>query len=691
MFSSDHFFKRNTQHSYNWISRLSLRSTLGSTLCLSLFLVGCGGNDGSVALDPSQDQTAASIEGIELFYDGNQRSILPRDAAITYAISNGTTDPNEIVNFVNNELEIDLTLDQVTGLAADPVTVSDIDEDGQFGTEADAAIIFAVSQNFLTESRIEAYCELVFGITCSVPWGAAPGQASGSISESSESSGIDSAPGQVTEVNSSEAWLLIGPVQVTGGLHQFELDGIFTPNPKLVINGVTLFGAKQGDKTVYPIPFQSFEEGSNTIGIEAGDEILVGFDSPPPSTTELRLIDTETGTVLVPLTPPAFNLPPTLSSIGETRIGDTSGATSYFGQEYLNDAIVIGGLQNVITPSGEPVTPQVAWGDQDNNLWLADVDPSTGRFIPEDGRGRFLGEAGPVLRTQNVSDWALSQEGPSVHFTGYDENGVFQMYRTFIEEGSPIREQITFGARPRYAAFPSRDPQDPVARILYLKALNMDTTYTVFGEFWKYEDQPDNTEQQLPGPQVSDTDAPRWIPGEQAVATKVVLDNGEQQAARYDILSGETTVLTQTPGIKRETWFFNAPEYGGEQLFYTIVGNEVVEVQRQIEGEWTPIRRITIPKEGDEDIELLSPEPFAFQGRTYIMTSASSGNRYSDPSDMWVLSIDGAFKQRCNPEANIRRLAPEVFVSEAAGTVFLSYTTSFSPPNALYLCTPELP
>ncbi len=490
----------------------------------------------------------------------------------------------------------------------------------------------------------------------------------------------------------TEAWLLIGPGNVIGDQHRFELDGVFDPVPNLVINSAMLPGSVQGDQTVYPVPANAFEGGSNTIEIGAGDTVLVQFDGPVPDDTEMRLVDQD-DTVLIPLTPPAFNLPVTASTIPEMQIGDLTGETSYFGQEYLNDAIVPGGLANVVTPSGEPVTPKVAWGDQNDEIWLADVDPFTGRFIPEDGRGQFLGEGGPVLQTQNVSDWALSLQGPAVHFTGFDDDGIFQMYRTFIEEGSPIREQITggFDNRPRYAAFPSRDPQDPVARILYLRAFSMDTTYTVFGEYWKFEDQPDNTEFQLPGPQVSDTDAPRWIPGEQAVATKVVLEGDEQQAARYDIITGETTVLTQTPGVKRETWFFFAPEYGGEQLFYTVVGNEVLEVQRQIEGEWTPIRRITIPKEESQDVELLSPEPFAFRGRTYVMTSASDGNRYTEPSDMWVLSIDGAFKQRCSSNLPLLRLAPEVFVSHEADTVFLSYTTSFSVPNSIFLCTPQLP
>ncbi len=53
--------------------------------------------------------------------------------------------------------------------------------------------------------------------------------------------------------------------------------------------------------------------------------------------------------------------------------------------------------------------------NSDNNLWVADIDPLTGNFVPFNGQGKLAGTT--VVDGYNGPTWGFGASGPAVYFT----------------------------------------------------------------------------------------------------------------------------------------------------------------------------------------------------------------------------------------------------------------------------------
>jgi hypothetical protein len=335
---------------------------------------------------------------------------------------------------------------------------------------------------------------------------------------------------------------------------------------------------------------------------------------------------------------------------------------------------------------------KVAWQDGDDQIWLADIDPRSGEWIPADGRGKLLGRAANIESDQstgrpgswNGPEWGFSQQGPAVYFTMIDGNGVNQQARYRLNTG--LTEQITFGGnRGRSGTLPSKDAGDPFTRIMYF--IGRFGTGQGGEAHWQWEND-NSTEANLPATDWAFS-GPQWIPGQPAIVTNQRDAAGVQQVARFETRAGNTAtpeILTTDPRDKVDTYFFKAPEYGGELAFITLLDKQDIGVYRQIGGKWTLQRTLqvpVIPPPGSR-LTVFSAEPFSFGGRSYFSFAITFGTAYQNPSWIYVMSIDGTYVEQVSDASNVARIDPEYFYTDEQVFIYY-YTVEKGGRRRLYL------
>ena len=114
------------------------------------------------------------------------------------------------------------------------------------------------------------------------------------------------------------------------------------------------------------------------------------------------------------------------------------------------------------------------------------------------------------------------------------------------------------------------------------------------------------------------------------------------QAFYRDLDTRVVEQLTFDSGNKYEIWMWQAPEYGNDFVFMTLVDQVELRVYRKIAGSdgelrWTPI----YSRRASDGNKMFSPEPFTYAGRSYIFMSQSvRPNKFR--SEIWIANIDSA-------------------------------------------------
>jgi hypothetical protein len=338
---------------------------------------------------------------------------------------------------------------------------------------------------------------------------------------------------------------------------------------------------------------------------------------------------------------------------------------------------------------------KVAWQDENQDVWLADLDPVTGAWIPNSGRGTLLGRAAQIdaleAGTWNGPEWGYSAAGPAVFFTAPDSNGVHQVARYRLLTGTPgLPEFVTAGGTtPRRGVLPGKNLTDPQAPVM-----------TFQGRFranigaWRHENEP-TTDRPFPSAYFA-TSGPQWIPGDQALATNLDDTNGTVQVVRYG-LDGTTTFLTTDAGHKFDTFFFQAPELGGRDMFVCSVSD--IKPTTTVPATSNRLHVYGRTSTGFELVHVLSltnfmpqtavnhfsAEPFIFKGRTFFSLAVTLGSPYSSPSEVWVMNLPGTQAVRVSAAGSAARIDPESFVTTDRAFVYY-YTVGAGGGRELHVC-----
>lgn len=313
----------------------------------------------------------------------------------------------------------------------------------------------------------------------------------------------------------------------------------------------------------------------------------------------------------------------------------------------------------------DPVTGRITWQDlAGDEVWVAEIDPLSGSVRPPNGRGQLIDvDVAPISLGKNGPEWALGGAGPYVLYSRLDgpdptvhrAQEVFGRWRTLQIPGSE-------GERAPFGAMDPADP-DPVYR-----AVVGDVTSPHLQVVWR----------EIENPSVSGV-APvallsaKWLPQEDAFVG-LMLPPGEdrQQVGLYDLASGTVTQLTSGPTYKDTPFVWRAPELGGERVLVVTRGPErrvqtELVLHREDGGAWSELAVIPAPPAWPY---VLSPEPFVWNGRSYISFLASREADTADNAEatVWFVSLDDnpLVLRRVSPADGQERKDPEPFLVPGA-------------------------
>jgi hypothetical protein len=312
-------------------------------------------------------------------------------------------------------------------------------------------------------------------------------------------------------------------------------------------------------------------------------------------------------------------------------------------------------------------TLQITYQDGQNVIWIADLDPLTGRMIPEDGRGIRVGEGVPFLSTDvypftlNGPEWGVSRTGLAVFFSQFDERGISQLARYRLADRRTVR--ITRGGSVhRTTALPSQNPDDAETAVL--------CSYLV-GELvpkltWRFESEP-RVNRPIPVARLS-SNGPRWIEHEFAVVTNVPDDAGVAQLARFDLRTRELMPLTTGPGDKFNPSVWSAPEFApGRGLLAEDDGVGLVVYRETLDGsEFSHAIPYPLDPTTGQPANFFDSKPFVFQGRSFIATALQQPVEQpflTGFSDIYVYNLAGSERVRLNQTpVGARNRDPEILL-----------------------------
>jgi hypothetical protein len=316
-------------------------------------------------------------------------------------------------------------------------------------------------------------------------------------------------------------------------------------------------------------------------------------------------------------------------------------------------------VDEVVTPPGASLpdpefdndSQRVTWQDWDGTgVWVADVDPSTGDLVPDDGRGQLIASGVATLGWgRNGPEWVQGPTGAELLYTRFFGGQAMVVHATEGVGGwTSATVPGTFGAQ---SPIGSLDVGDVAPRVRY-----------VVEDGGRYESWWADLSAPAAGGELPRTlRFARWVPGTRLL-TGVSREGDIDQVFTIDVDTLAVEQVTTSPIDKGSVFFFEAPELGGELLMYTthaiIADNpDRVVVYRRIGGVWTPIKEISTPP-GFPFV--VSPEPFVWGGRSYVSFLATRGQFNFDNGEgqVWLAALapgDDLLRRVSLPDAVVRK------------------------------------
>lgn len=323
----------------------------------------------------------------------------------------------------------------------------------------------------------------------------------------------------------------------------------------------------------------------------------------------------------------------------------------------------------------------------DGEVWVGSLNPEDGTLITD--TVIWLDDhLSPILTYDgNGPEWMRDNGADKVIYTRDEGDGLHRMYlwSTETELSQPIGPEDGIN---RFHFAGTKSPDGP-GKVLYKRRLFPSGDW---GIFWLDLSNP-TQEFHIPNVELA-VSLPTWIDSDHVLYSKLH-DDGRIQLAHYDTATHTQTVLTTDDGDKLGAYAWHAPEVGGQLLYMAAVrfeGNEYateVRIYQGLEGAsaatlFTTLAAREITR---QEMNILSPEPFVYDGRSYISLSLAPDE--FTVTSVWVFSLpDGAGgdplpPQRVdNPNLRVKKLDPEVYVTPYGAFIYYYYTEYYEFPNA---------
>ena len=393
-----------------------------------------------------------------------------------------------------------------------------------------------------------------------------------------------------------------------------------------------------------------------------GPESILGTDALDPDSDGDGLLD---GMDVWPFTPGPFDAVPDPT---EVRVSDPS--------------------LSLIDPEFDTLQHRIVWQTaQGDQMWVGGIDPLTGDFVPASGRGTLLDTGlARITDTANGPEWVYTDAGPQVLYTKL-QGSVPVLGHAWLD--GTWQTAVLAQSEGQFDPYGSLVPGDATPWVRYrrdddgVKALGL----RQLGD--------DSTDHLLP----TWARNGRWSTSGHLITAAVPSAVTPWQIYTWDpVLRVAERLTTDIDTGKDNPFFLDMPEYGGEtglvlsrshgqdDLTRTAAQTELA-LYRKLGGVWQPVHIIPAPPGYPR---IWSPEPFTWQGRSYVLFNASNATTYDGVSvgHLWVASLDPAgplVLRRVCGDAPANRRDPEAYT--AGARPWLYFTTKEGPGHfQVYRC-----
>ncbi len=320
------------------------------------------------------------------------------------------------------------------------------------------------------------------------------------------------------------------------------------------------------------------------------------------------------------------------------------------------------------------------------NAWVGWLDPEDGTLVTETGKDFWLAnQLSPINELQdNGPEWMRHNGVATVIYTRQEGKYIERMYLWSAATGqsTPVIPGTDYVIRSHCNG--SNSVGGP-GKILYRRRTSPITPWEVY---WLDLSNP-TQEFHLPDVEL-EVSLPTWISDDAILYSRH--EGSAIQLVQYDTATHSETVLTSDGGDKLGAYAWNAPEAGGELLYMAPVkmGGDPyprqIRIYQMLEGTAVTFATLTIPPEAGTHVNISSPEPFVYQGASYISLSLfTNGNT---EGSIWVFGLPverGGTPpppQRVDdPNLVALKLDPEAYVTSSGAFVYYYY----NPPGLILL------
>ncbi len=318
--------------------------------------------------------------------------------------------------------------------------------------------------------------------------------------------------------------------------------------------------------------------------------------------------------------------------------------------EFVPDAPFVGEINgSYIDPEFSDVACQVAFQDRLNQLWIGDIDPSSGLFRTSSGRDYLMDTDLPILMYDpEHPDWKYSTNGPEwtrylgmdwIVYTRFDDHDLMQQWSARLTNGQPLRFRLTNHSEDCYGNMPSRYDDGAPTRLAFTHRWPIYLAQTA----WIYVNEPGVFHE------IDAHDPLRmsmWSPVSPDFLF-IYRPEGAPlgQVARVNADTGILTVLTTDEGEKDDPGMFRAPEYGNEILLVANVDNGALGIYRDLgspDSAWTRVATLELPPEAPYHY-ISSPECIApatgIGGVSYFALLARESADRRSPGSIWIFGL----------------------------------------------------
>ena len=334
-----------------------------------------------------------------------------------------------------------------------------------------------------------------------------------------------------------------------------------------------------------------------------------------------------------------------------------------------DDQIISDPSVSLVDPEVDQTNHRIAWQDMQNNLWVADLDVDTVALTPTNGKGTLLDtNLAPLTSTLNGPEWAFGVAGSWIVYTNQSTYG----YNIGAARQNKSGEWIVGNLK------------TSLLRSAPLGTPNTNTDTAAKTTYYRYNRQ--NSDHYLAWRNVNDpttegvfadktATSARWVENLPLLVFPAMRD-GFKQVILYDTENLQPTQLTFDPTDKYLPFIWMAPEYG-ELLMMVMIDKTDIGIYHQVGSAWDLIYQYKLPTTKPF---MHSPEPFVYNGQSYIMVVAADqlggGGSFPGapvgPTEIWVAGVDSAqpfFRRIDDPSYDARRLDPEIFISTSDAVV----------------------